>query len=283
MLEWTDPDGDFLGIDADPTALAASRRRLARFGNRVVLVEDYFDLLGDLARRLGFDPVDGVLFDLGVSSPQFDEPARGFSFQHDAPLDMRFGPLAPLTAADLVRTKSVAELQAIFQEYGEERFSRRIALRIVEERSRRPIETTGQLADLIVRATPRTRHHIHPATRVFQALRIAVNDELGRLRRALPQAVEVLRAGGRLAVISFHSLEDRIVKQFIRSESRGCICPPDLPVCTCRGTPILRAVNARPITPTAAEIVMNPRARSAKLRVAERLSAEIPQVERSTR
>jgi 16S rRNA (cytosine1402-N4)-methyltransferase len=274
MLELTSPDGALLGIDADPLALAASGRRLARFESRAILVEAYFDQLASVATREAFGPVDGVLFDLGMSSAQLASGSRGFSFQSDAPLDMRFGPLATRTAADLVRTSSASELQAIFQEYGEERFSRRIAQRIVEERERRPIETTGQLVDLILRATPRSREPIHPATRVFQALRIVVNDELGRLQRALPQAVQLLRAGGRLAVISFHSLEDRIVKQFIRREARGCICAPRLPVCMCGHTPTLRAINTRPILASVDEITTNPRARSAKLRVAERLPSE---------
>jgi 16S rRNA (cytosine1402-N4)-methyltransferase len=281
MLEMTSPDGVLLGIDADPSALAASRRRLARFGDRVTLVESYFDRLGEIALQAGFTSVDGVLFDLGVSSPQLDDARRGFSFQQDAPLDMRFGPLAPQTAADLVRTMTQAELQKIFQEFGEERYSRRIAQRIVEERSHHPIETTRQLATLVAAAMPHRiaarprdssrRAQIHPATRVFQALRIAVNDELGRLQRALPQAVELLRAGARLAVISFHSLEDRIVKQFIRRELRGCICPPDVVDCACHHAPTLRQITRRPLIPSADEIAINPRARSAKLRVAERL------------
>lgn len=264
-----------LGIDADPAALGAARHRLERFGERVVLVQAYFDELGEVARRNGFGHADGVLFDLGVSSPQLDIAERGFSFQHDGPLDMRLGPTASTTAADLVHDLSAAELQRIFAEYGEERYARRVAERIVRERARTPIRTTGQLASVVASAKPRSRsEHIHPATRVFQALRIAVNDELGRLRRALPQALEVLAEGRRMAIISFHSLEDRIVKQFMRREAQGCICPPDLPVCICGHRPALRILTPRPVTAGEAEVLSNPRARSAKLRVAERIASD---------
>jgi 16S rRNA (cytosine1402-N4)-methyltransferase len=218
--------------------------------------------------------VDGVLFDLGVSSPQLDTVSRGFSFQQDAPLDMRFGPLAEETAADIVNTRSVEDLQRLFQEYGEEHHARRVARRIVEERRREPIETTGRLAAIVASAKPRERARIHPATRVFQALRIAVNDELGRLRRALPQAVRALRPGGRLVAISFHSLEDRIVKDFMRREAKGCVCPPELPVCVCGQVATLRPLTRRPIRPSAEEVDTNPRARSARLRAAERLETD---------
>jgi 16S rRNA (cytosine1402-N4)-methyltransferase len=261
-----------LGIDADPVALEAAARRLARFGDRVVLVEAYFDSLASVAAERGFADVDGVLFDLGVSSPQLDVAARGFSFQQDAPLDMRMGPSAERTAADLVNELPADELRRIFADYGEERYAQRIARRIAEERSRRAIRTTTQLAEVVARAQPRSREQIHPATRVFQALRIAVNDELGRLTRALPQALEALRVGGRLAVISFHSLEDRIVKQFMRQEARGCICPPELPVCVCGREPRVRILTPRPLVASEEEVAANVRARSAKLRVAERIA-----------
>jgi 16S rRNA (cytosine1402-N4)-methyltransferase len=225
-----------------------------------------------VAGAAGFTSVDGVLFDLGVSSPQLDESARGFSFQHEALLDMRMGPSARQSAADLVNGLTPEELQRIFAEYGEERYARRIARQIAQERSRREIRTTTDLADIVARAKPRGKEQIHPATRVFQALRIAVNDELGRLTRALPQAVDVLRVGGRLAVISFHSLEDRIVKQFIRQEARGCVCPPELPVCVCGREPRVRILTSRPIVASAEEVAANIRSRSAKLRVAERIA-----------
>jgi 16S rRNA (cytosine1402-N4)-methyltransferase len=261
-----------LGIDADPAAIDAARERLRPFGERVVLAKSYFDELASIVARTGFGPVQGVLFDLGVSSPQLDTAERGFSFQQDAPLDMRFGPAAGQTAADLVRSLSADELERIFREFGEERYARRIARRLIEERRQRPIETTGHLAELVMASTPRSRgESIHPATRVFQALRIAVNDELGRLRRTLPQAVEVLARGGRIAVISFHSLEDRIVKHFFRQEERGCVCPPQVPVCVCGRVPRLRVLTSHPIGASNAEIASNPRARSAKLRVAERV------------
>lgn len=271
LLELSSPNGMLLGIDADPAAIAAAAQRLGRFGDRVVLEQAYFDQVGDIATEAGFTNVHGVLFDLGVSSPQLDTPARGFTFRHDAPLDMRFGPEATESAADIVNTRSAGELQHIFQEYGEEHHARRVARRIVEARAQAPIETTGRLADIVSRASPPgSGERIHPATRVFQALRIAVNDELGRLQRALPQSVGTLQAGGRLVVISFHSLEDRIVKQFMRVESQGCICPPDLPVCVCNHNPTLRTLTRKPVEADAVERSENPRARSAKLRAAER-------------
>jgi 16S rRNA (cytosine1402-N4)-methyltransferase len=270
VLDLSSPDGTLLGIDADPSALAAARARLAPYGDRLVTVEEYFDGLERTARRTGFLGSDGVLFDLGVSSPQLDRGDRGFSFQQDAPLDMRMGPGARQTAEDLVNSLPESDLERIFREYGEERFARRVARRITMER---PIRSTSELAAVVTRAKPRTNEAIHPATRVFQALRIAVNDELERLRRALPQAVNALRGGGNLAVISFHSLEDRIVKQFMRQEARGCICPPELPVCVCGREPRLRVITSRPIVASDSEVATNPRARSAKLRVAERLGA----------
>ncbi len=274
VLDLTIPDGRLLALDADPTALEASRVRLSRFGNRVRFARRYSDQVLDAAQEYGFVGAHGVLFDLGVSSPQIDTPERGFSFQSDAPLDMRFGPDAERSAAELINELSERDLRDIIAEYGEERFAGRIARRIVAERTVRPILTTTHLAEVVTRAKPRAhRERINPATRVFQALRIAVNDELGRLTRALPQTLGLLRDGGRLAVISFHSLEDRIVKQFMRQEATGCICPPEVPVCVCGRTPNLRLVTRRPVTASDDEIVLNARARSAKLRVAERTNS----------
>lgn len=267
------PDGRLLALDADPAALLAARDRLAPFGDRVTAIQTYFDALTSAARQSGFGEVNGVLFDLGVSSPQLDVADRGFSFAREAPLDMRMDPDATTTAEDLVNDLPADELMAIFRDYGEERYARRVAARIVAARRAERLTTTTQLSRIVASAKPAARgEHIHPATRVFQGLRIAVNDELGRLRRALPQAVDVLRDGGRLAVISFHSLEDRIVKQFMRTESRDCICPPDLPVCVCGHHATLRILTPRPLQASIEEVASNPRARSAKLRVAERLS-----------
>jgi 16S rRNA (cytosine1402-N4)-methyltransferase len=273
ILELSAPDGVLLGIDADPAAIDAGRARLAPFGDRVILANAFFDDLARLAAEAGLAAVDGILLDLGVSSPQLDTGERGFSFRQDAPLDMRLGPAAGGTAADLVNSLPAADLQRIFRDFGEERYAGRIARSIVATRARTPIRTTGQLADLVGRARPRARgERIHPATRVFQALRIAVNDELGRLQRVLPQARDLLHGGGRLAVISFHSLEDRIVKQFMRQEAKGCICPPELPSCVCGRRPTLRVITSKPISAAPAELRLNPRARSARLRVAERIA-----------
>jgi 16S rRNA (cytosine1402-N4)-methyltransferase len=272
ILDLSLPDGALLALDADPSAITAAGTRVAPYGDRVTFARGYFDRLGEVAQKHGFSEVDGVLFDLGVSSPQLDEAGRGFSFTREAPLDMRMGPDASSSAADLVNGLEEQELARIIYEYGEERHSRRIASAIVRERRLKPIETTIQLARIVARAKPSSRsERIHPATRSFQALRIAVNDELGRLSRALPQAIDLLRAGGRMAVISFHSLEDRIVKEFVKRESADCVCPPGLPECVCGHRATVRPVSRRPITASEEEVRANPRARSAKLRVAERL------------
>ncbi len=269
ILEASAPDGRLLGLDADPDALERSRRRLHRFGRRVVLVHANFDRLQPIAERHGFVPADGVLMDLGVSWDQLADPARGFSFLRPGPLDMRMDPSLPHTAADLVNTLDEEDLARLIRAYGEEPRARRIARAIVRAR---PIATTTELADLVARVVPRRPgQRLHPATRVFQALRIAVNDELGALERALPQALAVLRPGGRLAVITFHSLEDRIVKHFFRRESQDCICPPRQPVCTCGHKAQVRILTRRPVVPTQEEVQANPRARSAKLRVVEKL------------
>jgi 16S rRNA (cytosine1402-N4)-methyltransferase len=270
LLRASGSDGRLLGFDRDAAALAIARSRLAGFGTRLVTVQDSFEKMDELAPLHGFAQVDGILLDLGLSSMQVDNPERGFSFQHDGPLDMRFDPTADIpTAADLVNTLPEDNLVRLLRDYGEERYARRIAHAIV---GARPLHTTGALAEVVARAVPRkSRERIHPATRTFQALRIAVNDELGALERTLPSAIALLSRGGRLAVISFHSLEDRIVKTFMRRESRDCICPPEQPVCTCDHRAVTRIITRKPIMATEQEVSENPRARSAKLRVAERL------------
>jgi len=262
VLEASAPDGRLLGIDADPAALAAARARLAAFGERVRLAHGNFRDLGRLAHEYGFDSVDGVLLDIGVSSHQLDTPERGFSFTADARLDMRLDPTSGETAADLVNDTPEGELADLIYRYGEERGSRRVARFIAEARRKRPIETTGELAELVARALGGRHGKIHPATRTFQALRIATNRELESLETTLPQAVELLAEGGRLAIISFHSLEDRIVKLFFRAESGygGSQQPARLQIIT-----------KKPIEASEQEARANPRSRSAKLRVAEKL------------
>ncbi|MFQ5595008.1 MAG: 16S rRNA (cytosine(1402)-N(4))-methyltransferase RsmH [Anaerolineae bacterium] len=269
ILEASSPGGRLLGLDADPEALQIARERLAGFGERAVLVHANFDTLESVAPAHGFDAVDGLLFDLGLSSVQLADATRGFSFQLEGPLDMRFDPQQAQTAAGLVNTLPVDELTDILRRYGEERYARRIARAIV---AHRPLATTQELVAVIERTVP-GRGRVHPATRTFQALRIATNDELGALERALPQAVKLLRPHGRLLVISFHSLEDRIVKRFFREAERDCVCPAELPVCVCDHEATLKLLTRKPITPSASEITNNPRSRSAKLRVAERLGS----------
>ncbi len=271
LLEASAPDGQLLGLDLDPQALAVARERLAPFAARVHLRHGSYAHLADYVRALGWHGrVDGVLVDLGVSSLQLDTAERGFSFRHDAPLDMRFDPTAEgPTAADLVNTLPEAALADLLWRYGEERRARAVARAIVQHR---PITTTGQLAQVVAAATRSGKPGMHPATRTFQALRIAVNRELENLERLLPQALEVLAPGGRLAVIAFHSLEDRIVKQFLRRESRDCLCPPEQLVCTCGHRAQVRLVRPFPMRPSADEVARNPRARSARLRVAEKLA-----------
>jgi 16S rRNA (cytosine1402-N4)-methyltransferase len=267
ILEACAPDGRLLGLDVDPQALALARETLAPYGERARLIQASYDSLAERLREIGWNEVDGILLDLGLSSMQLDTPERGFSFQQDAPLDMRFDPASPTTAADLVNTLPQAELADLIYRYGEERASRRIAQAIVQAR---PLQTTRQLAAVIESVLPR-RSHVHPATQTFQALRIAVNQELERVENILPQAVAALRSGGRLAIISFHSLEDRIVKEYFRRESRDCVCPPKQPVCTCGHKAVLKEIARKPITPGEAEVKANPRARSAKLRITEKL------------
>jgi 16S rRNA (cytosine1402-N4)-methyltransferase len=267
ILERSAPDGRLLGLDQDPSAIRLSQRQLGPYGDRATLVCDSFARLEADASAEGFIPSDGVLLDLGVSSLQLDDGERGFSFQVDGPLDMRMNPEGEMTAGFLVNELTEAELSDIIARYGEEPRAKAIARAIVRGR---PLRTTLQLAHVVATAVGR-RGRTHPATRTFQALRIAVNGELEALSAVLPQTVAVLARGGRVAVISFHSLEDRLVKQFMAKESQDCICPPDVPVCVCEHRRSLRIVSRKPTRPTAEEVRHNPRSRSAKLRVAERV------------
>jgi 16S rRNA (cytosine1402-N4)-methyltransferase len=276
ILEATDPDGRLLGLDADGAAIARVAERLARFGDRLVLRQANFRELGTVAPDAGFEAVDGCLFDLGLSSYQLADTGRGFSFRAGGPLDMRFDTARGVPASELIATLDADELTALFRRYGEEPHAKRIARAIVDARGTAAIRTAEELAAIVERAAPRPprgRRPIHPATRVFQALRIAVNEELDALAAGLAAAVDLLRPGGRLVVLSYHSLEDRIVKRFFQAERRGCVCPPDAPVCVCGRQPRLRLVTKPSLTPSAEEIAVNPRARSARLRAAERLAA----------
>lgn len=267
IMEKASPGGQLLGIDADPDAIERAREKLAAYQDAVLLVNDNFANLQSICIKHDFFPVHGILLDLGLSSMQLEDSGRGFSFLHDDPLDMRFNPEQKITAANIVNTSPEERLATIIYSYGEETHSRKIAREIVKER---PIDTTRQLAQLIENVIGR-RGKIHPATKTFQALRIAVNQELEHLESVLRQAVELLGYEGRLVVISYHSLEDRIVKQFLQTEARGCICPPGVPVCICGHIPSVRIINKKVITPSATEIERNPRSRSAKLRAAERI------------
>jgi 16S rRNA (cytosine1402-N4)-methyltransferase len=262
------PEGELLGLDVDPRACEFAAKRLAEFGNRSILRQGSYGQLSQHLAAVGWEAVDGVLLDLGASSMQFDSAERGFSFQQEGPLDMRFDPNSPMTADELVNQWPEADLADIIFRYGEEPKSRRIARAITKSR---PLRSTVQLAEVIAKAAGGRRGGIHPATRSFQALRIAVNRELETLEAALPQTVAALKPGGRLAVISFHSLEDRKVKLFFRQESRDCICPPGQLVCTCGHEASISEIARKPIRPTPGEVETNPRARSARLRVAEKL------------
>ena len=265
--------GRLIGIDQDAAAIEAAQVRLTDYMDKVTLVRSNFSHLGEILQELQVDGVDGMLFDLGVSSPQLDDPARGFSYMHDAPLDMRMVERAPLSARDVVNDWPQEELRRILYEYGEERYAPAIARAICRRREERPIETTFELVDIIKSAMPAAalREKQHPAKRSFQAIRIAVNGELDVLPPMLEAAADGLRPGGRLAVISFHSLEDRIVKKTMQELSRGCICPPEFPVCVCGRKPKVKLITRKPIVSQEAELEDNPRARSAKLRVAERI------------
>ena len=275
ILGATDPDGRLLGLDADGAAIARVRDRLAaRFGDRLVLRQANFQELATVAPAAGFAAVDGLLFDLGLSSFQLADVERGFGIRAGGPLDMRFDTSVGVPAAELLATLDARELAALFRRYGEEPQAGRIARAIVAARETAPVETSEDLATLVERVAPGApgRRRIHPATRVFQALRIAVNAELDALAVGLAAAVDLLRPGGRLVVLSYHSLEDRIVKRFLDAERKGCICPPSVPVCVCGRTPRLRLLT-KSLTAGPAELAANPRARSARLRAAERIAA----------
>ena len=267
ILEACAPDGRLLGLDVDPQAIALARETLAPYGERARLIQASYDSLEQILGEVNWEAVDGILLDLGLSSMQLEAPERGFSFQQDAPLDMRFDPGSPTKAADLINTLPGDELADLIYRYGEERASRRIAQAIVKAR---PLQTTRQLAAVVESVLPR-KGRIHPATRTFQAFRIAVNQELERVENVLPQAVAALNSGGRLAVITFHSLENRIVKEYFRRESRNFINPPYERIYEVEKSATLKEINRKVITPGEAEIVANPRARSAKLRVVEKL------------
>jgi len=277
ILAATDPDGRLLGLDADGAAIARVRERLApRFGDRLHLRRANFRELADVAPAEGFGSVDGCFFDLGLSSFQLADAERGFGFRTGGPLDMRFDASRGVPAAELLATLDATELTALFRRYGEEPFAGRIARAIVEARRSAPIETAEELAALVERVTPSRapgRRRVHPATRVFQALRIAVNEELDALEAGLAAALDLLRPGGRLVVLSYHSLEDRIVKRFFQAERRGCVCPPEAPVCVCGRSPRVRLVTPKGLVAGDDEVALNPRARSARLRAAERLAA----------
>ena len=265
--------GRLIGVDRDRTALAAAKERLAPYADRVTLVHSNFAEIDAILASLGIPAVDGMLFDLGVSSPQLDDASRGFSYMADAPLDMRMDKDDALTAGAVVNTWPQGELRRILYDYGEERYAPQIAAAICRAREKAPVETTLELVDIIRSAMPAQalREKQHPAKRSFQAIRIAVNDELGAVSRMMQAAVGRLNPGGRLAVITFHSLEDRIVKSEMQQAARGCTCPPEFPVCVCGKKPLVKLVTRKPIVSGPAELEENPRARSAKLRVAEKL------------
>ncbi|MFD2170828.1 16S rRNA (cytosine(1402)-N(4))-methyltransferase RsmH [Tumebacillus lipolyticus] len=273
ILQTSSPTGRLIAIDQDLTAIANAEKVLAPYGDRFTIVHSNFRRLEEIVQEQGLSGVDGVLFDLGVSSPQLDEGERGFSYQHDAPLDMRMDKTQPFTAHDLVNSYSQDELSKILFEYAEEKWSKRIAEFIVRERAKGSIETTGQLVEIIKAAIPAgaRREGPHPAKRTFQAIRIAVNDELNVFAEAIQQAIRVLNPGGRVAIITFHSLEDRIAKLALQDAAKGCICPPQLPICQCNNEPKVKLVSRKPILPSEEELAHNPRARSAKLRIAEKL------------
>lgn len=268
ILEAASPGGELLGIDRDPEAIELAKSRLGAFSDRVHLRQGSYAAMRELAGELGWDRVDGILLDLGLSSMQLDEPGRGFSFREEGPLDMRFDPSQPTRAEDLVNELPEGELADLLWRFGEERKSRAVARAIM---AARPLHTTLELAAVVGKAVGRSGGRIHPATRTFQALRIAVNGELDELETGLDQSIDMLRPGGRLAVVAFHSLEDRIVKHFLRREARDCICPPGQAVCTCDHVASMRVLTKKPVRPDDQEQKENPRARSARLRVGERL------------
>jgi 16S rRNA (cytosine1402-N4)-methyltransferase len=271
ILKATGPDGRVIGIDRDGNTIAAAERILEPYTDRVLILRENFKDIKTLFSARGIEKVDGMVLDLGVSSFQLERPERGFSFRFDTRLDMRMDRTQELTAYELVNELPKAELERIIRTYGEERRARQIARAIERARELKPIETTGELARIVLEVVPKRPGRIHPATKVFQALRIAVNDELENLKLGLGDGIEMLGRGGRMVVISFHSLEDRIVKNFFRDLSKGCVCPPGLPKCVCGKKPSVRLLTRRVVTPTPGEIDANPRARSARLRAIEKL------------
>jgi 16S rRNA (cytosine1402-N4)-methyltransferase len=269
ILAASDPDGKLLGIDLDPQALVIANRHLSVFKDRVFVRQGTYVDMASFVKEIGWLFVDGIILDLGVSSIQLDTKERGFSFLYNAPLDMRFGDQTSFNAADLVNSLAENDLANIIWKYGEEKYSRKIARMICQNR---PINTTFELANLVKKAYGNQYSQIHPATRTFQAIRIAVNQEMQAIESVVPQAIRLLKPGGKLAIISFHSLEDRIVKSIFRTESKDCICPPNQPICTCNHIKSIKEVNRKPIEASPEEITNNPRARSAKLRIAEKLN-----------
>lgn len=274
ICEQIQPDGRFIGVDQDRDAIANAQAVLAPYGDHAHLIHGNFSRLSEFLSQLEITAVDGILLDLGISLHHLADSGRGFSFQRDEPLDMRMNVDAQETAADLVNHSSARTLEKIFRDFGEERFSGRIARAVVAERAKQPLSTSLQLAELVRRTIPRRKaatQAIHPATRVFMALRIAVNRELEVLQTFLDTALDLLNPRGRLCVLAFHSLEDRIVKQWINAQAKGCTCPPDFPFCTCGRLPTLRNLTRKPLRPQAAEVEENPMARSTRLRTAEKL------------
>ncbi|MEC9098644.1 MAG: 16S rRNA (cytosine(1402)-N(4))-methyltransferase RsmH [Chloroflexota bacterium] len=268
LLEASNPGGEVLGIDADHEAIEVSKNRLEEYGERFIYENSNFKNIKKIAMKSKFVPCHGILFDLGVSSLQLDKESRGFSFRRKAPLDMRFSINQTLTAQDVLNTFSESEISDILYQYGEERQSRKIAKLIIENR---PLSNADELSDLIKKNIRQTNYKINPSTKTFQALRIYINEELNSLSQALEQSLEILGVGGRMAVISYHSLEDRIVKNFFKKESKYCICPPNIPKCDCGHFPKLKIITKKPVSPSQSEIDANKRSRSAKLRVIERI------------
>lgn len=269
ILDSSAPDGRLLGLDLDPEALVIARQRLFDYRDRIVIRQASYKMAPEILKEIGWQKVHGILLDLGVSSMQIDRPSRGFSFMEEGPLDMRFDQTSGPTAAEIVNHLNEEALADIIWQFGDERYSRRIARAIVEAR---PILTTQKLVEVINNAVPGYTSQIHPATRTFQAIRIATNKELETLSTALPGLTERIEIGGRIAIISFHSLEDRIVKQYFKKESRDCICPPEQPICTCGHKATLRILTKKPIRASDQEVQENPRSRSARLRVAEKIN-----------
>lgn len=272
ILEKSGPRGRLIGLDFDPSVLEIAKGKLEKFNDRCSLVESNYTEVVKVVKSLGVDKIDGIIFDLGVNLEHFVNPERGFSFMKDGPLDMRLSPKIKVTAADIINKWEEKDLIDILFKFGEERYARKIIGFVVEARRRKKISTTAELSEIIISALGKGKiGRIHPATKTFQALRIAVNNELFNLEYVLPQAIDILNPGGRICVISFHSLEDKIVKSMFRSLAQGCLCPPEVNVCMCGNKPKIKLITKKPIVPGEEEIFVNPRSRSAKLRVAEKL------------